>query len=310
MYVKPITVNPNPIKNSNTLNTINITYIILLYFFKIIIYYIEVIKILLIKYLILGIIQGFTEPLPISSSGHLMLFKNILSSEVLNDLNFEIIVNFGSLIAIIFLYKKEIINIIKDFLLYIKTKEKKYKLNYKYALLIIVATIPACIIGLFIKDFLEKNFNVKMVGFMFIITALLLYMVKDIKGKKEKKDITYLDALKIGLFEAIALVPGISRSGMTLVGSLKSNLKRETSLNFSFMLYIPISIIAFILGISDLIKDNNISNLFIPYFISLIASAFITYYSTKLFINITKKGKLIYFSIYCFIIGIITIIVF
>lgn len=261
---------------------------------------------MLIKYIVLGIIQGFTEPLPISSSGHLMIFKELFKSKILNDMNFEIIVNFGSLLAILYLYKNEIIDIIKDFFLYLKTKNKKYEINYKYSWLIVIGTIPAVIFGLFIKDFIENNFNTKLVGLMLIITSLLLYMIKDIKGKKEKKDIKCIDALKIGLFQALALFPGISRSGATIVGAMKCDLKRETALNFSFMLYIPISIATFILGISDLINTN--SKLIIPYLISMIISSIITYYSTKLFINIMKKGKLIYFSIYCFIIGILTFI--
>ena len=125
-----------------------------------------------------------------------------------------------------------------------------------------------------------------------------------------KKDITYLDAFKIGIFQALALIPGISRSGTTLVGSLKNNLSRETSINYSFMLYIPISIASFILGISDLLKSNNLFNLLIPYSVSFVVSIIVTYFSVKLFINITKKGKLIYFSIYCFTLGIITFFTF
>ena len=113
---------------------------------------------LILKYLILGIIQGFTEPLPISSSGHLRIFKSLFNSEVLSDMNFEIIVNFGSLIAILILYRKEIASIIKDFFMFIKTKEKKYSVNYKYAWLIVVGTIPAALLGLFVKDFIEENF--------------------------------------------------------------------------------------------------------------------------------------------------------
>lgn len=264
----------------------------------------------LIKYVILGIIQGVTEPLPISSSGHLKIIKSLFNNEVLSDMNFEIIVNFGSLIAILYLYKKEISNIIKDFFMYIKTKDNRYKTNYRYVWLIVVATIPSAILGLFIKDFIEKNFTTKIVGLMLIVTSLLLYMIKDIKGKKEKKDITFIDALKIGLFQVIALLPGISRSGSTVVGAMKSNLKRETALNFSFMLYIPISIASFLLGVSDLINSNNINSLLIPYIVSMIISCIITYYCAKIFINIMKKGKLIYFSIYCFILGIITFLIF
>ena len=259
---------------------------------------------MLIKYVILGIIQGFTEPLPISSSGHLKIFRNIFNEKILSDMNFEIIVNFGSLLAVILIYRKEIINIIKDFILYIKTKDIKYKINYNYAWLIIIATIPAAIIGLLIKDFIDANFTVKLVGLMFIITALLLYMIKDINGEKNKKDITYLDAIKIGLFQVIALFPGISRSGATIVGAMKSNLKKETALEFSFMLYIPISMASFILGITDLLETN--ANLLLPYLLSMIISTIVTYFSIKLFINIMKKSKLIYFSIYCFILGIIT----
>lgn len=265
---------------------------------------------LLLQYLILGIIQGFTEPLPISSSGHLRIFKSIFNSEVLSDMNFEIMVNFGSLIAILVLYRKEIGSIIKDFFCYLKTKEEKYQVNYKYAWLIVVGTIPAALLGLFVKDFIEEYFTTKLVGAMLIITSILLFMIKDIKGKKEKKDMTVLDALKIGLFQVVALLPGISRSGSTVVGGMKSNLTRETALNFSFMLYIPISIASMFLGVSDLISSGNLSELLIPYIVSMIAAGIVTYFAAKLFIDIMKKGKLIYFSIYCFIVGLVTFIIF
>lgn len=265
---------------------------------------------LLLQYLILGIVQGFTEPLPISSSGHLRIFKSIFNSEVLSDMNFEIMVNFGSLIAILVLYRKEIGSIIKDFFCYLKTKDKKYEVNYKYAWLIVVGTIPAALLGLFVKDFIEEYFTTKLVGAMLIITSILLFMIKDIKGNKEKKDMTVLDALKIGLFQVVALLPGISRSGSTVVGGMKSNLTRETALNFSFMLYIPISIASMFLGISDLISSGNLNELLIPYTVSMIAAGIVTYFAAKLFIDIMKKGKLIYFSIYCFIVGLVTFIIF
>lgn len=258
---------------------------------------------LILNYLILGIIQGFTEPLPISSSGHLKLFKSIFTNEVLGDMNFEIIVNSGSLIAIIILYRKEIMNIIKDFFLYLKTRKIKYETNYKYALLIALGTLPAAFFGIFMKNIIEDYFTTKLVGLMFIITSLLLYMIKDLNGNRKKEEMTYKDALKIGFFQVIALFPGISRSGATVVGGMKSNLSKETSLNYSFMLYIPISMASIILSI----KDLNLELIF-PYIISMLASCLITYMSAKLFINIFKKGKLIYFSIYCFIVGILTFI--
>lgn len=263
----------------------------------------------IIQYVFLGIIQGFTEPIPVSSSGHLLIFKKLCNFEMLNDINFEIIVNFGSFIAIFFLYRKEIFNIVSDFFNYIKTKKKEYKNNFNYSWLIVIATIPAGLFGILFKDQIESlSNNVKLVGIALLITSLALFLVKDIKGKKEKKDITIKNALIIGAFQVIALFPGISRSGSTLVGAMTQNLKRESAVNFSFMLYFPISVATMILGISDLINTQNIASLILPYILGMLASCIVTYFSTKWLINIVKNGKLKYFSIYCLIVGILVIL--
>ena len=118
----------------------------------------------LIKYIVLGIIQGFTEPIPVSSSGHLAIFKKLINSNVLNDLNFEIVVNFGSLIAITLFFRKDIVKLIKEFFLYIKTKEKKYLNSFKYCWLIVIGTIPAGILGLIFKDAISSlSENIKII---------------------------------------------------------------------------------------------------------------------------------------------------
>ena len=262
-----------------------------------------------LQYVFLGILQGFTEPIPVSSSGHLLIFKKLFNFDMLNDINFEIIVNFGSFIAIFFLYRKEIFKIITDFFNYAKTKNNEYKENYSYAWLIIIGTIPAGLFGIILKDKIDAiSNNVKLVGLALLITSLALFLVKDIKGKKQKKDLKIKDAITIGLFQVIALFPGISRSGSTLVGGMVSNLDRKTAVNYSFMLYLPISVATMLLGVSDLINTPNISSLIIPYTLGMIASAIVTYFSAKWFINITKKGKLAYFSIYCLIVGILVIL--
>ncbi len=262
-----------------------------------------------LKYVILGIIQGFTEPIPISSSGHLLIFKKLFNMDVLNDLNFEIIVNFGSFLAIFFLFRKKIFSVIKDFLSYLKTKDKKYYDNYKYALMVVVGTIPAGIMGFILKDYISLiSNNVKLVGIALLITAFALFLIKDAKGKKDDNSMTFKDALIIGLFQVIALFPGISRSGATVVGGINQDLKRETAVNFSFMLYLPISLATMVLGVKDLITTPNVEALAIPYLLGMIASMLITYFSAKWFINVMKKGKLGYFSIYCLIVGILTII--
>lgn len=262
----------------------------------------------LIMYMILGLIQGFTEPIPVSSSGHLVIFNALLNVEELNDLNFEIFVNFGSFIAICFFYRKEIIDIIKDFFMYIKTKDKKYEINYKYAWLIVIGTIPAGIVGILAKDIIESIASVKIVGVSLLITAIMLFMVKDIKGEKEKKDMTFKDALVIGLFQVIALFPGISRSGSTLVGGMSRNLERETAFKYSFMLYLPISVATMLLGVLDVIENPISNTLILPYILGMITAGILTYFSIRWFKDIMQKGKLKYFVYYCLVMGIITIL--
>ena len=262
----------------------------------------------IIMYMILGLIQGFTEPIPVSSSGHLVIFNALLNVEELNDLNFEIFVNFGSFIAICLFYRKEIISIIKDFFMYIKTKDKKYEINYKYAWLIVIGTIPAGIVGILAKDIIESIASVKIVGVSLLITAIMLFLVKDIKGEKEKKDMTFKDALFVGLFQVIALFPGISRSGSTLVGGMSRNLERETAFKYSFMLYLPISVATMLLGVLDVIENPISNTLILPYILGMITAGILTYFSIRWFKDIMQKGKLKYFVYYCLVMGIITIL--
>lgn len=260
-------------------------------------------------YIVLGFIQGFTEPIPVSSSGHLVIFKNLFNIGF-NDLNFEIIVNFGSLLAILFAYRKKVFLLISEFFSYIFSKKLKYYNSYKYCLLIIIGCIPAGILGLLLKDKIEVlSSNVKIIGIALFITALLLFVVKNIKGLKNDNDITYKDAIKIGLFQAIALFPGISRSGSTIVGGLLCDLKKEVAFDYSFMLYIPISFATMILGVRDLMNSSDISSLILPYSLGMIVSFVVTYFSLKLFSNIISKNKLIYFVIYCIILGSIVLFV-
>lgn len=262
-----------------------------------------------INYLILAIIQGFTEPIPISSSGHLIIFKKLLNSGVLNDLNFEIILNFGSLVAIFLYFRKDIIKLIKEFFIYIKTEDKKYFRSFKYCILLIIGTIPAGIIGLLFKDKIEELLSsVKVVGVALVVTAICLFIIRNMKGNKEDKDITYKDALIIGLFQAVALLPGISRSGATIVGGMSRKLTREAAFKFSFLLYIPISLASMLSGVKDIIKTGLDTNLLLIYLVCMVVSGIITYLTTIWFKNIVKNGKLIYFVFYCLIVGSLVII--
>lgn len=262
----------------------------------------------IVQYIILGIIQGFTEPIPVSSSGHLLIFRELMNFDFLYDLNFEIIVNFGSFIAIVLFYKKDLINIFTDFISYIKTKKAIYKDNFNYVWLVAVGTIPAGIVGFIYKDSIEKISSGKTVGVALLMTAGLIYLIRNMKGEKTDKKITYKDAIYIGLYQVVALLPGVSRSGTTLVAGMLRNLKRDTSLKFSFMLYIPISIATMILGVSDLAKSPTVNTLLLPYTLGMIAAGIVTYYSLRWFRDIMLKGKLMYFVYYCIIAGVLVLL--
>lgn len=266
----------------------------------------------IIKYLILGIIQGLTEPLPISSSGHIFLFKNLFNTNLFNSLNFEIISNFGSFIAILIIFWKDIIDLIKSFFTYIFNKEKR-KTNldkFKYCWYIVISTIPVGITGLIFKEKLENLYNLKGLAFAFLITALMLFIVRSIKGEKDDTDITFKDAIIIGLFQAVTIIPGISRSGTVLVACLLCKLKRDTALKYTFILYFPVSLATMALGIKDILVTPNLTDMLLPYAIGLMSAGIVTYFSYRWLSNLVKKGNLWKFSIYCVILALFIFIYF
>ena len=138
-----------------------------------------------------------------------------------------------------------------------------------------------------------------------MITALLLYLIRNFKGKKDDKSLTFKDALTVGVFQILGLFPGISRSGSTIVGGMFSGLKRDTAFKYSFMLYIPMSLAAMALEITELNLD---ASLLFNYIAAILVAAIVTFLVTKWFRKIVNNGKLIYFSIYCFIVGTLVIL--
>ena len=266
----------------------------------------------IIKYIFLGILQGFTEPLPISSSGHLMLFKALFETKIFDSLNFEIISNFGSFLAIFILFYKDIIDLIKAFFIFIFNKEKRSinKKKFRYCLFIIISSIPVGITGLLFKNKIENLNSMSYLGFAFLITSIALFIVRRKKGNKNDYNITFNDALLIGLFQALTIMPGISRSGTVLVACLLCKLGRQTALKYTFILYFPVSLAAMLLGIKDVISTPNITNMILPYFLGMIASFIVTYFSYKWLSSIVTKGKLAYFSIYCLLLSLFIFLYF
>ncbi len=239
--------------------------------------------------ILLAFVQAATEFLPISSSGHLALISNLISKP---DLSFIITLHLASLIAVIIFTRKEIYKMI--------TFQKKHRKLWLY---LIIATIPAGLVGIFLSDFIESTFSSYLfLGIFFIFTGLVLILTK----------LTYTysflnskNSLIIGLFQSLALFPGISRSGMTISSGLFSGIERETAVKFSFLLFIPLSIGAFILNLAKTQAYFSFS-LIIPFLVTLIFSILFL----NLLLKIVKKNYFWLFSFYCFLIGLISLILY
>lgn len=258
--------------------------------------------VIVLKYLLLGLFQGFTEPIPISSSGHLVILQNLINMRN-EGLDFLILVNFGSLIAVLIVYQKDITRLIQNGLGYILTKDIEKKNDFDFILYLMVGSVPAGVIGLLFGEFIEVKLDkVWIVGFTLIITGLALWLIRNLRGVKNEGQLSWKDALIIGFSQSVALIPGISRSGATIVAAMLLGMKQETALRFSFLLYIPVSLGTAILSI-DTLMDKKISEVGIIYGTAFVASIIASYCSLRWFINVMEKGNLKYFAFYCFFVG-------
>ena len=261
----------------------------------------------LLKYIFLGFIQGLTETIPVSSSGHLMIFKKLLDLNVDFD-TIAILTNFGSLIAIVIFFWNDIKKLISSFFKYLITRDNKFKTDYKYCWMIVLGCIPAGLAGLLVSklDLFDKiENNIKIVGISLIVTSILLFIVRNFNGKKGDEKVRIKESLTVGFFQILGLFPGISRSGSTLVGGMSTGLKRDTAFKYSFMLYIPMSLAAMALELKDIVLD---SSLVFYYFMAMLVATLVTYIVIKWFRKIVSKGKLIYFALYCFVAGLLVIL--
>ena len=240
----------------------------------------------IIQAIILGILQGFTEFLPISSSGHLVIGQKLF--EIGKPLVlFDILVHVGTLSAIVLYFNKKIL----DFFRKIN--------NIK---LVAVGTLPAVLVGLFLNRYIEVIFNsLSGVGFYLIITSIFLFSTKFIKKTDRKfNKLNWIDVLIIGCFQALAILPGISRSGLTTVAGLWRGLKRKTAFVFSFYLAIPAILGALTLHTDKLLNHNGeLKNALIGFITAAISGLL----ALKIFEKAVLKGKLFYFGIYCFLLG-------
>lgn len=269
-----------------------------------------------LMYLILGIVQGITEPLPVSSSGHLVLAKALFGIETEGGALFELVVHAGSLIAVLYFYKKDFFSLFNGFFkelpIFFKSKnndEKKQLKHFHYGIKLIVATIPAAIVGLIFKKQISGLLSSPFaVGVSLIVTGFLLAIAHNTQTtKNEHVEPGYRSALAIGIAQVFALLPGISRSGTTNATGMVLGYDIKQSMKFAFFMFIPIATLAILSGIPDLLKLNPAEIL--PLFVAFVASTITTFFAMRLLYFILKERKLNYFSFYCLTVGTLTTII-
>jgi undecaprenyl-diphosphatase len=259
----------------------------------------------ILQAILLGIIQGLTEFLPVSSSGHLELAKYFLGDTSMGEESMLMTVSLHAATALstLLVFRREVIDIFKGLFQF------RWNAETQYSLKIIISMIPAVLVGLLFEEQIEQLFNrqILLVAFMLIITGLLLFLAD--KASKTDKQVSFGNALLIGISQAIAIMPGISRSGATISTSVLLGIDRERAARFSFLMVVPL-----ILGkmAKDMISgDLSAANIDLLPLASGFVAAFITGALACIWmIKLVKKSKLVYFSLYCFIVASIAIIAF
>ncbi len=258
----------------------------------------------LIEAVILGIIQGLTEFLPVSSSGHLELGKAILGDKSLPEesLLFTVIVHFATALSTIVVFRREIFEIIKGLFQF------KWNEATRFSLLIIISMIPATVVGLLFEKEIEALFSgqILLVGAMLGVTGLLLFVAD--RAKNTDKEVSMSNAVIIGIAQSIAILPGISRSGATISTSVLLGVDREKAARFSFLMVVPL-----ILGkIAKDLLDGDIvahSDAAMPMVAGFLAAFIFGVFACKWMIGIVKKSQLKFFAYYCFAVGALSILI-
>jgi undecaprenyl-diphosphatase len=256
----------------------------------------------IIDAIILGIIQGLTEFLPVSSSGHLEIGKAILGDNSVPEesLLFTVVLHFATAISTIVVFRKDILTLIKGALKF------KWNDDLQFISKIAISMIPAVLVGLFFEEQLEALFggNILLVGCMLIVTAILLFLAD--KAKDTNKKVSFKNAFIIGISQAIAMLPGISRSGATISTSVLLGNDKTKAARFSFLMVVPLifgKIAKDVLSGDLTYESGNFTSLSIGFIAAFIAGLFACTWMIKL----VKNSKLSYFAIYCVVVGLIAI---
>lgn len=283
--------------------------------------------------ILMGIIQGLTEFIPVSSSGHLALIKSIFGFETETGVLFDVLLHVATIVAICFMFYKDLLRLIIEFCgivkdlfinisIFSKTiTGKSDKENYlkiidnpyrRFVVLLIVSTIPTGILGILLKDVVNfATGNLLIVGICLISTGLILIMSDYLPNKgKRLKDVNYGDAFSVGVAQGIATLPGLSRSGVTIAASLLCGFDRKFASKYSFIMSIPAILGALVIELGDISEQAVTGGDVACYIVGMIIAAIVGIVALKLIINLINRKMMKYFSFYCIGIGFISIIVY
>ncbi len=265
--------------------------------------------------LVLGLVQGLTEFLPVSSSGHIVIFSNILNVQIEDGNAFSVLLHLATFISVCIMYKKDVWMLIKEAFLWVwdmlhgcfavKTPERRM------LILLIYATLPAIVVGALFKVFdLDAKLSVlPVVGGTLMLTAALMYIVDHFgDGKYTQKDASIKSAWLVGLAQACALLPGLSRSGSTITAARACGYKKEFAIKFAFLMSLPAILGAAVLEGAGLIMDGAFSVDPVPTMIAFVAAMVSGVLAIKFMINLLKNNRFYIFSIYCALVGIVCLV--
>lgn len=260
----------------------------------------------ILEAILLGIIQGLTEFLPISSSGHIELGKALLGVKGADDLTFTLLVHGATVLSIFVVFWKDIKELFISFFGF------KWDENNQYTAKLALSCLPILYVGLFHEDDVNAFFsgNLVLVGACLIVTGLILLLTT--LERSERREVTFKDALIIGVAQVIAILPGISRSGTTISTALALGVAKDKAARFSFLMILAPILGATLLKCKDLFEaeaSTSISSNFLPYLFGFIAAFVSGVLACRLMLRLVQEGKIVYFSIYCFIIGLIAMMI-
>ena len=267
----------------------------------------------IIQSILLGIIQGLTEFLPISSSAHLVITPYILGWNIPEEsaFLFDVLVQLGTLVAVIAYFWRDLITILKAFILGIVHKQPFSENEAKLGWLLILATLPAVLAGMLVKDLVEQAFSSPFTTAIFLIVTAGFLVMAERLGKKTRhfEQTGWLDALVIGLFQALSLFPGISRSGSTITGGMLRGLDRKAAARFSFLMSVPVMLGAGGLAVFELFQMPDFTSQLPTLLLGFVAAMIVGYLSIRWLLGYLTRHSFYGFAAYCLATAAITLVV-